>query len=169
MHHHLPRVAGLIAILAALLLAPSALAAGPQKSSGAGAKELAYGKHCGPKAKGHARSGARAKCLDAMSKLDAGTTASPSKACRSLSRKRGKGERKSAFARCVVAGARLLTTKEHGDGADEGDDDESGDAPGLDGATPAGQPASGDDDDDVENETDDDPFGDASAADDDLT
>jgi len=160
MHHHLPRAAGLVAILAALLLAPPALAASPHKSSGATAKERAYGKHCGPKAKDHGRSVARAKCLDAMSKLDTGATTSPRNACRGLGRKRAKGERTSAFVRCVVQGARLLKATKHGDHADDGDD-EAGDDPGLDQADPADDSDCADDVDDSA----DDPSCDSSADD----
>lgn len=118
MPHHSSRAAGLVAILAMLVLAPAASAAVPATSPGvAPAKERAYGKHCGPKtgkaarSKTRARSRARAKCLDAMAKLDRNGSLSPAKACRALSRKRAKGERKSAYARCVSEGAKLLKAK----------------------------------------------------------
>jgi hypothetical protein len=137
MHHHLPRVAGLVAILAALLLAPAAQAASTSKSSRASAKERAYGKHCGPKSKQSRRAKSRAKCLDAMAKLANGSATSPRTACRGLSRKKVKGERKSAFARCVSEGARVLQAARRADhAADDAGDDEADD-PGLDEADPA--------------------------------
>lgn len=139
MMHHGPRTAGLLAILAALLLAPGALAATPaQTSASAKAKERAYGKYCGAKRKAPARAAQRTKCLAAMSKLATGRTSSPSKACRGLTQKKVKGERKSAYARCVSAGARLMKAKRRAERAapapgSEGDPaldgDETGDPP----------------------------------------
>lgn len=140
MMHHGPRVAGLLAILAALLLAPSALAATPATGSAAAkAKERAYGKHCGAKSKAAKRAAQRAKCLEAMAKLATGKSSSPSKACAALSKKKARGERKSAYARCVSEGAKLLKAKRraarNGDaGAGAGHDparegDEAGDPP----------------------------------------
>jgi hypothetical protein len=149
MLHHRPWVTGLVAILAALVLAPTALAAGPSpKAPGAAkAKERAYGKHCGRKGK----AGARAKCLDAMASLASGESVSPKKACRALSKKRVRGERKSAFARCVREGTKVLLQASRraggksgaGTGADEGDD--TGDDPTLDGNDDADDPDEGDD------------------------
>lgn len=110
MLHHPLRVAGLLAIAAMLALAPATLAAPASKGSAAAkSKERAYGKHCGSK-KAKPRS-ARAKCLDAMAKLDRNPSLSPAKVCRGLSRKKAKGERKSAYARCVSEGAKLLKAK----------------------------------------------------------
>ena len=113
MLHHRPRRAGTLAILAALLLAPSAPAGAAAKSAPGATKaeQRAYGKYCRTSAKGKARTGDRTKCLKAMAKLDKGTSSSPSKACKALSRKTLKGERKSAYARCVAAGAKLLKAK----------------------------------------------------------
>lgn len=141
MMHHGPRAAGLLAILAALLLVPNALAATPAKGPAAAkAKERAYGKHCGAKSKATKRAAQRAKCLEAMARLATGKSSSPSKACAGLSKKKARGERKSAYARCVSEGAKLLKAKRraaHGGadaGAGEGDDparegDEAGDPP----------------------------------------
>ena len=165
MLHHLPRVAGLLAILASLVIAPSAFAATP---AGSKAKERAYGKYCGAKAESTARKAQRTKCLDAMSKLATGRSSSPSKACKALSRKKLKGESKSAYARCVSEGAKLLKAKkrrgagsgtsggadENDDAADEGEDhaedggaDEDAEADADAGAGDDGEaPADGDDD-----------------------
>jgi hypothetical protein len=143
MLHHRP-LAAVLAILAALVLAPSALAAAaPSKGPGsatAKAKERAYGKHCGPKRTGSNRPAQRAKCVEAMSKLATGRSSSPRVACRALSHRKARGARRSAFAQCVAAGAKLLKSKGRGsDGAtdnDEGDDLESED----DDADGAGDP-----------------------------
>jgi len=122
------RLAGLAALCAALLLAPSAFAAGTSKASSSGvsqsakASERAYGKHCGPKRKpGGARSSDFAKCVAAMSKLASGRSSSPQNACRQLSHKRRKGK-PSPFERCVKAGAKLVKRGKTGAG--------SGDNPG---------------------------------------
>lgn len=168
MLHHLPRVTGLLAILASLALVPGAVAATPTKApAGSKAKERAYGKHCGAKSKRSARAAQRAKCLDAMAKLASGRSSSPSKACRGLSKKKVKGERKSAYARCVSEGAKLLKAKkranggtaggadddyseaddesvDEGEDADAGDDADGGDQP-LEGDDP-GDPGATDDD-----------------------
>lgn len=134
MLYHRPRFAGLLIILAALVFAPSSLAAAPAKGPGAAkGKERVYGKHCGAKRAGAGRHAQRAKCLEAMSKLATGKSSSPRAACRALSRKKGSGGRRSAFARCVAAGAKLLKSKSRGkrDSAthDEGNepDDSNGD------------------------------------------
>ncbi|MGH6783087.1 MAG: hypothetical protein ACREBP_00510, partial [Sphingomicrobium sp.] len=83
-----------MAILAALALAPSALAASASKTpAGAKAKERTYGKRCAQRGKGSGRANARAKCIDALASLASGKSASPRKACRGLSKKRVKGER----------------------------------------------------------------------------
>lgn len=109
MTHHRPSAAGLLALVAALLLAPSAFAATPAKApASAKAKERAYGKHCAAKRKAPARAAQRTKCLEAMNRLATGRTSSPSKACRGLTRKKAKGERKSAYSRCVSEGAKLM-------------------------------------------------------------
>jgi len=148
MLHHRPWAAGLVAILAALVLAPTALATSPSpKAAAAKAKERAYGKHCGRKGK----ASVRAKCLDAMAKLASGESVSPKKACRALSKKRVRGERKSAFARCVREGTKLMSQANRrasgksgaGAGADEGDD--AGDDPTLDSNDGADDPDVGDD------------------------
>jgi hypothetical protein len=114
------------------VFAPSALAAAPAKGPGAAkGKERVYGKHCGPKRAGAGRPAQRAKCLEAMSKLATGKSSSPRAACRALSRKKARGGRRSAFARCVSAGARLLKSKGRGkrDSAtdDQGDDPDDSD------------------------------------------
>jgi hypothetical protein len=149
MLHHRPWVPGLVAILAALVLAPTALAAGPSAKapSAAKGKERAYGKHCGRKGK----ASARAKCLDAMASLASGESVSPKKACRALSKKRVRGERKSAFARCVREGTKVMLQASRraggksgaGTGADEGDD--PGDDPTLQDNDAADDPDEGDD------------------------
>jgi len=149
MLHHRPWAAGLVAILAALVLAPTALAtsSSPKASPAAKAKERAYGKHCGHKGK----ASAHAKCLDAMAKLASGESVSPKKACRGLSKKRVRGERKSAFARCVRAGTKLMSQANRrpsgksgaGTGAYEGDD--AGDDPTLDSDDGGDDPDVGDD------------------------
>ena len=154
MLHHVPRLAGLLAILASLTLAPGALAATPSKApAGAKAKERAYGRYCGAKRKGPGAATRRTKCLDAMSKLATGRSSSPSKACRGLSRKKAKGERKSAYARCVSEGARLLKGKRRGKGGTssatgddyaEADDESADDAEGDDGGEDEEQPADDD-------------------------
>jgi hypothetical protein len=124
MLHHRTRVTGLIALLALLVLAPGASAAAPAKASkSANAKERAYGKHCGSKRKKHSRAGQRAKCLDAMSRLATGRSTSPESACRALSHKKAGGERKSAYAVCVSAGAKLLKSKRGKTGGASGGDD----------------------------------------------
>lgn len=114
MLHHRSRVAGLLALAAVLVLAPAAAAAPSSKASAAKAKERAYGKYCGPKKKAAKRTKQRAKCLNAMASLATGKSSSPSRACRALSRKKVKGERKSAYARCVSEGAKLLKAKRRG-------------------------------------------------------
>jgi hypothetical protein len=133
MMHHRTRAAGLLVIVASLVLAPGALASAPANVSGpAKAKERAYGKHCGAKRQGAGRSASRAKCVEALSRLATGKSSSPHNACRALSRKKAKGQRKSPFALCVSAGARLLKSKgarhSNGDsgagGHDEGEDPE---------------------------------------------
>ena len=139
MMHHGPRTAGLLVILAALLLAPGAFAATPAKTSAAAkAMERAYGKYCGAKRKAPARATQRTKCLAAMSKLATGKTSSPSKACRGLTKKKVKGERKSAYARCVSEGAKLMKAKRRaeraaaasgGEGDRALDGDQAGDPP----------------------------------------
>jgi|GEM_PF-3172505 len=131
MLHHRPRFAGLLIILAALVLAPGALAAAPAKGPGAAkAKERVYGKHCGAKRNGSGRPAQRAKCIEAMSKLATGKSSSPRAACRALSRKKASGGRRSAFARCVVAGAKLLKSRGRGHD-DSATDDEGGDPDGA--------------------------------------
>jgi hypothetical protein len=150
MLHHRPWVTGLVAILTALVLAPTALGAGPSQKvpAAAKAKERAYGKHCGRKGK----ASARAKCLDAMASLASGESLSPKKACRGLSKKRVRGERKSAFARCVREGTKVMLQASRrasgksgagGTGADEGDD--AGDDPTIDFNDGADDPDVGDD------------------------
>ena len=137
MMHHGPRAAGLLAVLATLLLVPSAFAATPAKGSAAAkANERAYGKHCGAKSKATKRAAQRAKCLEAMAKLATGKSSSPSRACAGVSKKKAKGERKSAYARCVSEGAKLLKAKRRAAknahaGTGEGDDParEAGDPP----------------------------------------
>jgi hypothetical protein len=145
MLHHRTRFAGLLIILAAFVLVPSALAAAPAKRLGAAtAKERLYAKHCGPKRTGSGRPAQRAKCLKAMARLATGKSSSPRAACRALSRKKLSGGRRSAFARCVSAGARLLKSKgrDNSDKATdgEGDDPDSGDGDGDDGDDSAGDP-----------------------------
>jgi hypothetical protein len=149
MLHHRPWVTGLVAILTALVLAPTALAASPSPKAPAAAKakERAYGKHCGR----NGTAGAHAKCVDALAKLASGESVSPKKACRALSKKRVRGERKSAFARCVREGTKLmLQATRHpsgksgaGTGADEGDG--AGDDSTLDSIDGADDPNVGDD------------------------
>ncbi len=136
MRQHRSRVAGFIVVLAALVLAPGASAAVPATSAGvATAKERAYGKHCGPKTGKAARSRARARCLDAMAKLDRNRSLSPAKACRGLSRKRAKRERRSAYARCVSEGAKLLKAKRRA-GSGSADSSSADEPAGADGADP---------------------------------
>ncbi|HVF78317.1 MAG TPA: hypothetical protein VNA28_08460 [Solirubrobacteraceae bacterium] len=139
MSQHRSRIVGLLALLAALVLAPTALAAAPtQSQAGAGkAKERAYGKHCGAARKASVRSGERAKCVDALDKLATGRSSSPRKACRALSRKRGKGLRTSAYARCVKAGTKLMKSKRRGSGGGAEGADGTGDVdldPDVDGS-----------------------------------
>ena len=133
MLHHGPRVAGLLAIVAALFLPASALAGNSAKKTQSATKQeqRAYGKHCETK-KG--RSSERSQCLKAMAKLDKGKTSSPSKACKALSKKKAAGERKSAYARCVSEGAKLLKAKRRGgsaDNQDENPDEAYGDGPAV--------------------------------------
>lgn len=130
MRHHRPRLAGLLAILAALLLAPSALAgtAAKQTAGATKADQRAYGKHCPTK---EGRASERSKCLQAMAKLDKGKTSSPSKACKGLSRKKVKGERKSPYARCVSEGAKLLKAKRRAAAQHEDEGTTYGDGPGV--------------------------------------
>jgi hypothetical protein len=168
MLHHLPRVAGLVAIVASLALVPGVTAATASTSSTAAKakKERAYGKYCGAKRKGSARAAQRTKCLDAMAKLATGRSSSPSKACRGLSKKKVAGERKSAYARCVSEGAKLLKSKRRPaggtSGADDGDHVEADED-----ADEAGEEAdAGDEADDLAPLDGDDP-GDDGAADDD--
>jgi len=130
MLHHRLRAVGLAAILAALVFAPSAVAAAPSKMpTSAKAKERAYGKHCGQKSASVSGTAARVKCIDAMAKLASGASSSPRKACRELSRKRAKGKRRSPFARCVVEGAKVLKNIDRagGDNSASADDDYSDD------------------------------------------
>jgi hypothetical protein len=150
MPHHRSWVTGLVAVLAALVVAPTALAASPSPKTpdAAKAKERAYGKHCGHKGK----VSARAKCLDAMARLASGNSVSPKKACRALSKKRVRGERKSAFARCVREGTKVMLQASRragggkqgaGPGPDEGDD--AGDESALDPIDGGDDPDVGDD------------------------
>jgi hypothetical protein len=129
MLHHGRRVVGFAAILAALVFAGPALAASPsQARGGAKAKERAYGKHCGRKSADAGKARSRVKCIEAMAKLASGAATSPRQACRKLSRKRTKGTRKSAFARCVSEGAKLLkATHRADDGSRSGATDDDGD------------------------------------------
>ena len=130
MLHHGPRIAGLLAIVAALVLAPSALA-GNSAPRATKQEQRAYGKHCKTK-KG--RSSERTQCLKAMAKLDKGKTSSPSKACTALSKRKARGERKSAYARCVSEGAKLLKAKRRSGSAGsqgENPDEAYGDGPGV--------------------------------------
>jgi hypothetical protein len=130
MLHHRPRSAGLLLIFAALALAPSALAAAPATQAGtAKAKERLYGKHCGAKRTGSGRSAQRAKCLEAMSRLATGKSSSPRAACRALSHKKVSGGRRSAFARCVSAGAKLLRARDRDDSDSDSGADDEGDEP----------------------------------------
>jgi hypothetical protein len=133
MLHQRHRAVGLAAILAALVFAPSAMAAAPAKMpTSAKAKERAYGKHCGPKTTVATGAASRVKCIDAMAKLDSGASTSPRKACRDLSRKRAKGKRRSPFSRCVAEGAKLLKTTGHaGGGNGAGGPDDFSDDPSL--------------------------------------
>lgn len=134
-----PRLAGLAAIIAALVLAPAAFAAGPSHGgAGTKGKERAYAKHCGANAKHSNRARTRTKCLVAMTRLAEGSTASPRTACRGLSHKRVRGEHGSPFARCVREGAKLLEAKQRADHR-RGADDQSGSQAG------AGDPAADDD------------------------
>ena len=168
MRHHRPRVAGLLAILAALVLAPSALA-GTATKSATKAEQRAYGKYC--KVKGKGRSSERNACLKAMAKLDKGRSSSPSKACKALSRKKLKGERKSAYARCVSEGAKLLKAKRRAAasaGDDLRDDDAAGVAEGDEGEDPEPiDDSPGTDEADSDAPPDDDETAAAAAADDD--
>jgi hypothetical protein len=134
MLHHRRRAVGLAAILAALVFAPSAVAAAPSKMpTSAKAKERAYGKHCGRKTTIASGAASRVKCIDAMAKLASGASSSPRKACRELSRKRSKGKRKSPFARCVTEGAKLLkTTTDRAGGNSAGSQDDPSDDPSAD-------------------------------------
>jgi hypothetical protein len=168
MSQHRSRIAGLLALLAVLVLAPTAVAAAPSQLENATgkAKERAFGKHCGSPRKASVRSGERGKCLDALSKLATGKSSSPRKACRALSRKKGKGVRTSAYARCVKAGKKLVKTKGRAGGggsagAGAGDNGEDFDPEGdgsEDEDTGAGTaPGGGRDDPDDEPEDDSDP------------
>jgi hypothetical protein len=86
-----------------------------------------------------------------MASLASGESLSPKKACRGLSKKRVRGERKSAFARCVREGTKVMLQASRratgksgaGPGADEGDD--AGDDPTLDVNDGADDPDVGDD------------------------
>jgi hypothetical protein len=150
MLHHRPRFAGLLIIFAVLVLAPSALAAAPATPAGsAKAKERLYGKHCGAKRTGSGRPAQRAKCVEAMSRLATGRSSSPRAACRALSRKKVSGGRRSAFARCVSAGAKLLRARDRDDSdSDSTADDDEGDEPDDDAADgPSGDEGDGDGDD----------------------
>jgi hypothetical protein len=83
------------------------------------AKAKAYGRHC----KGESKKRADAapgtngtpfsQCVTAMAKLANGTTTSPRKACKELSKKHEEGEKGTQFSRCVSQGAKLL--REHDD------------------------------------------------------
>ncbi len=130
MLHHRFRGVGLAAILAALVFAPTAVAATPSKMpTSAKGKERAYGKHCGQKTTSATGAASRVKCIDAMAKLAGGASSSPRKACRELSRKRAKGKRRSPFAHCVVEGAKLLKNigRASGGNSASADDDYSDD------------------------------------------
>jgi hypothetical protein len=78
------------------------------------AKAKAYGRHCQDQSKkrSDAAEGTKgtpfSQCVTAMAKLAKGTTDSPRKACKELSKKHTKGEKGTPFSRCVVAGAKLL-------------------------------------------------------------
>jgi hypothetical protein len=78
------------------------------------AKAKAYGRHCQDQSKkrSDAAEGTKgtpfSQCVTAMAKLAKGTTDSPRKACKDLSKKHVKGEKGTPFSRCVVAGAKLL-------------------------------------------------------------
>jgi hypothetical protein len=50
------------------------------------------------------------ECVTAMAHLAKGTSKSPAKACSTLSKKHVKGQRRTPYATCVVAGAQLLKT-----------------------------------------------------------
>jgi hypothetical protein len=86
MTHIFARLAGCATILAALVLAPPATAAGV-KSHGQAAKARQYAKQCGKARHGRGASA----CIAAMRKLAAGRSASPRAACAGLSHKPVKG------------------------------------------------------------------------------
>jgi hypothetical protein len=92
MSHTPARLAGLAALLAALILAPPAIAGGVPGNA-LKAKTKQHAKHCAAKVK---RASA---CTKAKKKL----AKSKSSACTGVSRKRVKGKRTSAYVRCVTA------------------------------------------------------------------
>jgi hypothetical protein len=85
---------------------------GPTGSLPAQAK--AYGRHCQGQSKkrSDAAEGTKgtpfSQCVRAMAKLAKGTSDSPRKACKDLSKKHVEGEKGTPYSRCVVAGAKLL-------------------------------------------------------------
>ena len=86
----------------------------PGPNANANAKAKAYGRHCQDQSKkrSDAAEGTKgtpfSQCVTAMAKLAKGTTDSPRKACKELSKKHTEDEKGTPFSRCVVAGAKLL-------------------------------------------------------------
>lgn len=102
------RLAGIVAMLAALLFAAPSFAAAGTAGHGSPTKAEQYAKYCGSQGK----RGRGDKCAKAMRKLATGKRSSPRSACAGVSRKRAKGKPTSAFARCVKAGSRFLKDRE---------------------------------------------------------
>ena len=100
MSHTPARLAGLAAMLAALILAPPAIA-GAAANHGASAKAGQSAKQCKSKAKR-----ARAACAKKVAKAKRASTRA---GCAGLSRKRTSGQRNSAYARCVKAGTKVVS------------------------------------------------------------
>ena len=134
---HWTKIASLTAVVAALAIPGTALAAGAPNDAGtppsnAGTqnaathtqapstpgpnasqadKAKAYGKSCQNQSKTHVEGQTGtpfSQCVTAMAKLASGTTSSPTVACKTLSKKHVEGQNGTPFSRCVAAGAKLL-------------------------------------------------------------
>jgi hypothetical protein len=121
MSHTPARLAGLAAMLAALVLAPPAIA-GRVPGLALKAKTKQHATRCASKAKrGHGASA----CKKAKKKL----ATTPSSACTGVSRKRVKGKRTSSYVRCVTAARKKA-------GQEPIVDKQADDAPGVDSLDP---------------------------------
>jgi hypothetical protein len=134
---NLSRASAIVAVVAALVVAPAGVLASPPANPGAPdnqgtqtaathtsdpasqpgpnaslpAKAKAYGRYCQNQSKTHVagqHGTPFSQCVTAMAKLASGTNGGPTSACASLSRQHVAGQRGTPYSQCVTAAALLL-------------------------------------------------------------